>query len=343
LARSTDPVPYGAFYSLRAKTIAIAYLDGLKPYIMYGCGHSTNTWSVHTYEWNNDLSKIWYWLTSSDKDSSHKFEVADIDENGKDEVFYGVYVFDENGFREIWGGNEWSHMDGVHIGDINPNIDGQEVYFHQEQKDPGGTHVTNKDGLEIWSRLDGGPCGHTYDPECPLIPKLRPEVFKGQHADNGWIADVVQGYDGMEVWVHYKNPTKHRKNAAGKCVGCMYNPRLIKGLLDPDPIINKFILTYPIDWDGDPYKEVLYGNTIKSLSDNGKEFKATPNIYVGGSSFKLVMDIIGDYREEMVVFDKYNGELRMRIFTNTDVLYNNKKISPSENRQYLQKHRWAGH
>ncbi len=298
-----------SYNSTRFKTIAVAYLDGQNPTIMYGDDHRANLWSVTAYNYDdtNGLTKKWDRIKPTNSmDTSHQFEVADIDQDGKDEVFYGVYVFDESGmWSNTWGGHSWSHADGVHVGDVDPGISGQEVCFHLEQSS-GGIHLTRSNGTLLWTRRDG---------------------TQTNHAHIGWIGDVVPNTSGMELWIYHK--------LTGS------------GMLDPflyDRQGNKFSIEVnlsfgPIDWDGTGSREVIEGNYIRRFNDAGTSLSDVKYIYTGT---RIVADVIGDYREEVIRFDEENDQLCMWVYTNTSV-NNTRKPSPWENLQYAEKHRKDGH
>jgi hypothetical protein len=317
-------VPSTPPHTTRFKTIAIAYLDGKRPYILYGSGHLIGQRRcVGAYSYDNEKGLKMEWVCDERPkqgiESSHQFEVADIDGDGKDEVFFGVYVYGQNGRKPgYWGGHEWPHVDGVHIGNIDPDIEGPELYFHVEQHlKPtygGGIHVTGNNGEELWKRQD----------DCP----------KCRHAHAGWIGDVVPGTPGMEVWVI------HKKVGSGMICRFLYTCKgeRFKGTFD-------FRLG-TVDWDGTGCLEVFDRGWIKRFRQNSTIQRAVlkrvrPVVPIGGGP-KVVMDVIGDYREEVIGFLNHKGHLVMQIFTNTQV-NNHREFSPCENRQYLQKHRWDGH
>lgn len=314
--------------TIRYKSIAFAHLDGKRPYILYNSGYQWNQRRyvrAYTYDNQPQLTTHWQFYEAPyvGLSTCHQFEVVDIDRDGKDEAFMGIYVFDENGlWQERWGGHEWWHPDGVHAGYIKPGgeVNGnQEVYFNLEQT-PAGIHVTDWKGKEFkkWKGID----------DCPYT----------KHAHAGWIADVVERTPGMEVWVYYKR--------TGMGMVCPF-------LYDCDG--NKFEiigenlhLGYgPVDWDGHGPLEV---NCIPDIEQLVADPHDKTTLYLKPihppqniDGVKFIMDLIGDYREEIfTVIRGTTGHLYLEVYTNTQ-LNTRRKPSPSENRQYLQKHRWAGH
>lgn len=286
--------------SLKNKTIAIAYLDGVNPYIIYQEGtYPANRNTITAYPAN--LKGITWqvdWPANKHYGGAHQLEVADIDGDGKDEVFHGAYCIDNDG--SIQWSNPWHHVDGVHAGDIIPDNPGLEVFFHVEQP-PGGVYVTDKKGKVIWEHPGKSLCADSI------------------HAHHGWIADIRDDYPGMELWVKFK-----------KRSGEMISPTLLSS---SGEIINNWNIFPPVDWTGDGFHD------LGDVRD-GKTFQIIDNL---GGGYTCPVDVIGDYREEIIKVHKgSDGALEARIYTNTR-LNNHKKPSPWEERKYAQKRRWAGH
>lgn len=314
----------------RFKTISVAYLDGRNPYILYASGHlkgQPRYVGAYTYDDARGLRLRWKHEEGPDDGiaSSHQFEVADIDGDGKDEVFFGVYVFDENGrLPGYWGGHAWRHVDGVHIGDIMPDIPGLEAYFYIEEY-PGGIHVTDKSGRVSWMNVR----------DCPGC----------KHAHAGWIGNVVSQSKGMEVWVYHKQTDPDDEGEKGMVCPFLYsaNGEKFSGSID--------LSWGPVHWNGDvdangeKYLQVIDGAVVKQIEASGKRLRMSPvrpGVLVDPGP-KIAMDVIGDYREEVLsFFSDRQGDLYLSIYTNT--LKNNRRApSPCCDRQYLQKHCWSGH
>jgi rhamnogalacturonan endolyase len=321
---ATIDVPSVKPTTTRYKTISIAYLDGKTPYILYGSGHQQQqTMDVCAYTFDKPsgtLKKHWDYntriATKGGISSSHQFEVADVDKDGKDEVFYGSYTFNEKGFNGHWGGHKWSHSDIVRVDYIRPGQQYQDVCFWLEQSDL-GIHLTDYKGKELW--------------------KKRNKQDKLSHAHAGWSGDVISQISGQEIWVFYKDPA--HKDSGSVLYDCR-GEILFKGAGRTEN------LGYgTVDWDGKLPLEVIHNSAIQRFQTNRNEqWQLVPISppQALGSGDAMVMDIIGDYREEIISFDKAKGSLRMTIFTNLKE-NSSRRPSPSENRQYLQRHRWSGH
>lgn len=226
---------------LGGKTIAIAYLDGVNPHIIYQEGtYPVERNTITAYPANLD-GIAWQvdWPAGKHYGGAHQLEVADIDGDGKDEVFHGAYCIDNDG--SIKWSNPWRHVDGVHAGDIIPENPGLEVFFHLEQP-PGGVYVTDKNGKVIWE--------HPGKSLCP----------NSMHAHHGWIADIRGDYPGMELWVKFKK--------GGSEMVC---PTLLSS---GGEIINNWDIYPPVNWTGGAFHD------IGGVRD-GRTFRMIDNLGIG--------------------------------------------------------------
>ncbi len=88
--------------------------------------HASHTWSER-WRWNNNSSNSpWY------GQGNHNYVVADVDEDGRDEIVYGSMVIDDNGRGLSTTG--LGHGDAIHVGDLDPYRRGLEVFACNEEK-----------------------------------------------------------------------------------------------------------------------------------------------------------------------------------------------------------------
>ncbi len=312
--------------NIHQKAISIAYLKGKSygPFIVYKSGHYVGRNALDLQTFDRNLTEYWHWHVPKDNDWSdylsacHQLEIADIDEDGKDEVFHGTYVFDDDGSYLWpdpcgWGGLNMNHVDGVHIGDIIPSNPGQEAYFYVEfgakfgDSRGQGAYVVDKNGNILW------------------------EGSRKQHAHHGWIADITDdpGFEGMEVWCHFKGSEG------------MHHPTLYTS--QGTEVDEWLHITQPIDWDGDGVKEVFNKSMLRRYHGSTNSFTTVWSGFQYASSYTFVYDVVGDYREEFVVLPRVGGgQQPMYVYTNTDVL-SSRGPSPWEDLQYGEKKTRAGH
>ena len=62
---------------------------------------------------------------------NHNLSVADVDDDGKDEIIYGQMTIDDNGKGLYTTGI--GHADAMHVSDLDPSRPGLEVFSTQER------------------------------------------------------------------------------------------------------------------------------------------------------------------------------------------------------------------
>lgn len=95
-------------------------------------GYYTRT-VVVAFDWNGSaLTRKWTFDSNSSTNAgtagqgNHSLSVADVDNDGKDEIIYGALTIDNNGATLYNTG--LGHGDALHVGDLNPNRPGLEVF-----------------------------------------------------------------------------------------------------------------------------------------------------------------------------------------------------------------------
>ena len=106
---------------------------------------TTHQWSER-WRWNcNDSSSPWY------GNGYHNYIIADVDEDGRDEIVYGSMVIDDNGQGLSTTGLR--HGDAQHVGDFDPYRKGLEFYGCNEDKP--SMNYRNATTSEIYYRVTG--------------------------------------------------------------------------------------------------------------------------------------------------------------------------------------------
>jgi rhamnogalacturonan endolyase len=270
---------------------AVAYLDGVHPSLIMSRGYYTRTF-VTAWDWKDGkLVKRWA-FDSKDRSNpysgqgNHNLSIADVDGDGKDEIIYGAMTLDDNG--EGLYSTRIGHADALHVGDLDPDRPGLEVFDTQERfSDAGANFRDAHTGEILWKKASVKAGADGEGPGRALALNVDPR------------------YRGSECWV------------AGAGITGMFDAKGNK-ISETTPSVN-----FGIFWDGDLQSELLnntyidkwdYLNakTVRLLnmrdyncaSNNGT--KATP---------ALSADILGDWREEVIERTLDGKELR--IFTTT--------------------------
>lgn len=270
---------------------AIAYLDGKTPSLIMTRGYYTRSVLA---AWNFRDGKLNHlWTFDSDEPASnrnyrgqgnHNLSVADVDDDGKDEIVFGAMTIDDNGKGLYSTG--LGHGDALHVSDLDPSRPGLEVFDIQERFDDAGANFRDaKTGEVIWKKAS---------------------VKAGEDGEGpgrGLALDIDPRYPGYECWV------------AGAGITGMFDCKGNK-IAEKTPACNMGIL-----WDGDVLSEILNGTSIEKWDyANAKTVKlleaSTYNcIRNNGTKSNPVLsaDILGDWREEVIYRTTDNNELR--IFT----------------------------
>lgn len=120
------------------------YLDGQHPSLFLGRGIYTRhkMIAMNVDPTTHKLSELWRW-NCNDRNSPwfgngyHNFLIADVDEDGRDEIVYGSMVIDDNGNGLHTTG--LGHGDAQHVSDFNPWRKGLE-FFGCLEDSPGSNY-----------------------------------------------------------------------------------------------------------------------------------------------------------------------------------------------------------
>ncbi len=188
---------WGDSYGNRASRhlIGMAYLDGTRPSVVVHRGTYT-TMRVDAYDLvNRRIGKRWSW--NSDQETPpvrgqgmHGMKVADVDDDGRDELILGAAALDDNG-RLLWK-TDLGHPDVVYVADVDPAHPGLEIAYGVEVKrgENGISVAEARTGRILWGVKH--PTTHIHDQGMladldPAHPGLE---FYGAEAD------------GSRFWLH---------------------------------------------------------------------------------------------------------------------------------------------
>ena len=254
---------------------------------------------------NQYLNKIWSWFSNDKSRGLHYLPIADVDENGTEEILWGEHCITEDG-DDLWEVKDRTpyngHVDIVYPVDIIPDLPGLETYYCREgwghKEDNIGFLLVDKSGNTIWAKW-----GLT-------------------HVDGGWADKVVPDFEGLQLFA-YDIQEKEWKPGSVTLKGTaqyLFSPKG-KKLMNPD---SSWVLSFTIDWEGDGIKEIVteQGN-IKRY--NGEIIKSFKEVLLWGG------DLYGDHREELV-YAPLDG--KVYIIFNTQEMSSPSKITRIADRRY---------
>jgi len=262
-----------------------AYLDGQRPSIIMARGYyARSTIAAWDYR-NGQLTQRWTFdsaipgLSAYSGQGNHQLSVADVDEDGKDEIIYGSMAIDDNG-TALWS-TGLRHGDALHVGDLIPSRPGLERWGpHEESGKNGGigaSMVDARTGEVIWSRPGTG------------------DVARGV------VGDIDPRYPGAEAWTSSETTVYTAEGVA------------IPGAIRPAQSI-----AFMVWWDSDDTREFFHENKIVKYDWNRNGSLVTLLTAVGMEKSNgtkntpvLSADLLGDWREEVIWRRPDNREIRL--------------------------------
>ena len=271
----------------------VAYLDGKRPSVVMCRGVYGRT-VMAAWDWREgDLTNRWIFDSGISyppyDDASafsgmggHSLSVADVDEDGKDEIVYQAMVVDDDGKGLYSTGRR--HGDSMHISDFYPDRPGQELFL-----------ITENEGRTVAFQTPGAGMHDARTGE--VLWSHSPGVDVRQ----GLVADIDPRYPGAESW----GGPGGLRDASGKEIGPC--PRSIG---------------FAVWWDGDLLRELLgRGSTVMKWNwEEGREdvlFRTIEDTERRrwGRRPCLVGDLLGDWREE-ILLPSPDGK-SLRLYTTT--------------------------
>ena len=243
-----------------------------------------HTWSER-WSWNcRDTSSPWY------GQGYHNFVVADVDEDGRDEIVYGSMVIDDNG-KGLYT-TAYGHGDAQHVSDFNPYRKGLEFFGCLEDEPTWGCNYRDATTGEVLYKFTSSG----DDGRCMMdnISNSYPGSL-GHSSASQTISSATRGEVSEAGSIFHFKPTN-------------------------------ISLNFRIYWDGDLLSELLdspgtMGSPMIFKPEVGRLLTGAVGNMNNDSKNNACFqgDIIGDWREEIVVRKGANG---VSIYTS---------VIPSEN------------
>lgn len=259
----------------------VAYLDGIHPSVVMCRGYYTRT-VLAAFDWKNgELTNRWIFDSNTPDNrkyagqGNHNLRVGDVDGDGCDEIIYGACVIDNNGKGLYSTG--MGHGDALHMTAFDPSSRKLQVWdCHENRKDGSSFRDagSGKNIFQIKSNIDVGRC---------------------------MAADIDSTSRGVEMWSIASGGIRNIKgemiNSSTKGVSinmaCWWDGDLLRELLDGTRITK-----YNPEKG---YGELLF-STYECAKNNGT--KSNPC---------LQADILGDWREELILRTRDNKNLRIYV------------------------------
>ena len=275
-----DVASWGDNYGNRVDRFlaAVAYLDGKHPSAVMCRGYYTKTY-LAAYDWNGtDLTLRW--LFDSEKfpgfsgQGNHNLRVGDVDGDGCDEITYGSIAVNNDGTGLYT--TRMGHGDAIHQFAFYPDSTQLQIW---------DVHENKKDGSDFHDARTG---------------RIIFQIPSTDDVGRGMAADIDPTNWGLEMW----SSSQHGYFD-------------VKGNLHAE---NAWIpMNSAVWWDGDLLRELLDRNAISKWNWNVEKAETIKDFRAEGCSFNngtkqnpcLSADILGDWREEVIVRNNESTELRI--------------------------------
>ena len=309
---------WGDSYANRSERYlaAVAYLDGVHPSVVMTRGYYTYVYAA-AYTWDGtDLKEQWLSTNTPTKENggkgctvkyadgtsknnpnktlyaqgAHSVSVADVDNDGYDEIIFGSAVLDHDGTVLTYDGR--GHGDAEHVSDFD-NDGKQEIFMAHEA----GKHNDDTIPYAVDIKRYNGDI---------MLQAAQGDIGRGI-MDN---VDDEYALSSGNLSLFWSVAADGIYNQAGEKVG-------------DKPYSNSELENFSVYWDGDLGRELLDGNKLVKYSiKSGAEriYYNSKNATLPGSinnSSKsnacLTADLFGDWREEIVL--RYGDGVRIYFST----------------------------
>ena len=274
----------------------VGYLGGKLPSALFCRGYYTRTVIV-AWDWDGkSLKERWTFDTNNRKwqsyagQGNHNLRIADVDGDGYDEITYGSMAVDHDG-RGLYN-TGMGHGDAIHL-IADPKDDRLYIWDCHENKRDGSdlrNAATGKVIFQIKSTADVGRC---------------------------MAADIDPTNPGVEMWSADSHGIRNMKgeviNATKDSDDPQHNNYLVMG--------GRWLsMNFGIWWDGDLLRELLDRETVSKYDWENRQIvnlqKFDGQFNNGTKSNPcLAADILGDWREEVLIRNRESTELRLYVST----------------------------
>ena len=275
----------------------VAYLDGIHASGIFCRGYYTRS-VIAAWDWDgHELKTHWVFDTNEPEwrsyagQGNHNLRVADVDGDGCDEITYGSMAVDHDG-RGLYN-TGMGHGDALHLMVFDPLSDRLQVWdCHENRRDGSDLRdaATGKVIFQVPSKSDVGRC---------------------------MAADIDPTNPGVEMW---SSDSHGIRNIKGEVIYTAQDPN--------DPQHQQHLrlngrhlsVNFGIWWDGDLLRELLDRETVSKYDWENHivvDVQKFDGMFNNGTKSNpcLSADILGDWREEVLIRNRESTELRLYVTT----------------------------
>jgi|YNPMSStandDraft_1061717.scaffolds.fasta_scaffold05495_6 rhamnogalacturonan endolyase len=267
--------------------MSIAYLDGKRPAIVTQTGLYENE-VIEAFDAR--LARLWRYesFAETNGSGSHHVDIADVDGDGRDEVFNGTMLLNPDG-RLRWALYR-GHPDIVAVARILPATKTRQVYYVVESSIHAGAYLVDASSGQVLWKVN------------------REDDPRWVHGHTGWASDIWEGSPGLELLAN-RDGHPMQDNVLFSAEG--------KILVNPFPRLWR-----PVNWTGAPTRELMSGDGRRLGRFNGSTVEPLPlppPNEAGSGSCPMTADLAGDYRDEVICLGRTpEGAPALFVYTNTE-------------------------
>ena len=283
---------------------ALGYFDGKRASAVFCRGYYTRT-VLAAWDWDGKkLTNRWTFDTNDERwrdyagQGNHNLRVADVDGDGCDEIIYGSMAVDNDGTGLY--NTRMGHGDALHMTVFDPTGEKLQVWACHENRRDGSTlrdAATGEVIFQLKSNIDVGRC---------------------------MAADIDPTNPGLEMWSSDSHGIRNIKGELVSPKPSEDEMKKDKAMADEDDTAlfmrgMRLPTNFAVWWDGDLLREMLDHNRVTKYdwttgrTTLEKEFEGCEFNNGTKSNPCLSADILGDWREEVLVRTTDNTELRLYV------------------------------
>ena len=291
---------------------AVGFLDGKRPSALFCRGYYTRS-VIAAWDWDGrELQNRWTFDTNVPEwrsyagQGNHNLRVADVDGDGNDEITYGSMAIDHDGTGLYNTG--FGHGDAMHL-IADPKTNKLYIWDGHENKRDGSELRDARTGeviFQIKSNTDVGRCmAADIDPTsygCEMWSSDSHGIRRGLSPDPSLLREGSSTPKDDNTVIELSAPLPQQGGAGGGSTGA------------------RLSINFGIWWDGDLLRELLDHETISKYDWQQQTIVDVQKLdgqFNNGTKSNpcLQADLLGDWREEVLVRNRESTELRLYVTT----------------------------
>ena len=291
---------------------AVGFLDGKRPSALFCRGYYTRS-VIAAWDWDGrELQNRWTFDTNVPEwrsyagQGNHNLRVADVDGDGNDEITYGSMAIDHDGTGLYNTG--FGHGDAMHL-IADPKTNKLYIWDCHENKRDGSELRDARTGeviFQIKSNTDVGRCmAADIDPTsygCEMWSSDSHGIRRGLSPDPSLLREGSSTPKDDNTVIELSAPLPQQGGAGGGSTGA------------------RLSINFGIWWDGDLLRELLDHETVSKYNWQQQTIVDVQKLdgqFNNGTKSNpcLQADLLGDWREEVLVRNRESTELRLYVTT----------------------------